>query len=145
MNTPQKIKTFKASVKKELQRFSDAAHVTDIKVYTSDYVPEYQRPDFKNSFKQKDKYIIDIVIADYFIARTTLSSLRKRQDGGKVCDMISSDAKIINDLYRISNKLKLYPIWSVQVERGEKESTGKQRIHAHITYTNQGLILLNQV
>ncbi|WP_350551467.1 hypothetical protein [Pseudoalteromonas sp. 120-MNA-CIBAN-0494] len=136
MNTPQKIKTFKASVKKELQRFSDAAHVTDIKVYTSDYVPEYQRPDFKNYFKQKDKYIIDIVIADYFIARTTLSSLRKRQDGGKVCDMISSDAKIINDLYRISNKFKLYPIWSVQVERGEKEGTGKQRIHAHITYTN---------
>lgn len=136
MNTPQKIKTFKASVKKELQRFSDAAHVTDIKVYTSDYVPEYQRPDFKNYFKQKDKYIIDIVIADYFIARTTLSSLRKRQDGGKVCDMVSSDAKIINDLYRISNKFKLYPIWSVQVERGEKESTGKQRIHAHITYTN---------
>ncbi|ALS31810.1 hypothetical protein PTRA_a0454 [Pseudoalteromonas translucida KMM 520] len=54
MNTPEKVETFKASVYQELQRFSDAASVTDIKVYTSAYFPEHQRPDLKNNFKQKD-------------------------------------------------------------------------------------------
>lgn len=136
MNTPEKVEAFKASVYQELQRFSDAASVTDIKVYTSAYFPEHQRPDLKNNFKQKDKYIIDIVIANYFIARTTLSALRQRRNGARVCEMVCNDIKIINDLYRISNKLKALSIKSVQVERGEKESTGKQRIHTRITYTN---------
>lgn len=136
MNTTEKVEAFKASVNEELQRFSDAIHVTDIKVYTSAYFPEHQRPDLKNHFKQKDKYIIDIIIANYFIARTTLSALRQRRNGARVCDMVCNDIKIINDLYRISNKLKALSVRSVQVERGEKESTGKQRIHTHITYTN---------
>lgn len=136
MDTEEKITDFKALVYHELQKFRDSEFVTDIKVYTSEYFPESQRNNFRRDYKQKDKYPIDIVIADRFIARTCLSSLQKRNPGGKVTDMMCNDILIINDLYKIPNKLKPFPIKWATVERGERESTGKQRIHVKITYNN---------
>ena len=136
MDTEEKITDFKAQVYHELQKFRDSEFVTDIKVYTSEYFPESQRNNFRRDYKQKDKYPIDIVIADRFIARTCLSSLQKRNPGGKVTDMMCNDILIINDLYKIPNKLKPFPIKWATVERGERESTGKQRIHVKITYNN---------
>jgi len=136
MNTEEKITAFKALVYQELQKFRDSEFVTDIKVYTSEYFPESQRNNFRRDYKQKDKYTIDIIIADRFIARTCLSSLQKRNPGGKVTDMMCNDILIINDLYKIPNKLKSLPIKWATVERGERESTGKQRIHVKITYNN---------
>lgn len=141
LDSPAKVTEFiDREVRPTLEKFKDHHDVERIIVYTADTFEWSQRVMFKNVFRQKDRYLMDICLNSGEVIRNTLRGF-KDTDKSFLRHMQPDTSRILRELMKITGgRLQAKIIQNVSIEFDDQKHS---RVHAHVKYTDGSTDTIN--